>query len=55
MLLRDVLADVPGQDFVDERLVPDTAAARFLAKLIEHARIDVDRNTGVQVGFVTRF
>jgi hypothetical protein len=42
--LRDVLADVPSQDFVDERLVPDTPPACFVAELIEHSGIDSNRN-----------
>ena len=29
-VLRDILADVPSQDFVDEGLIPDTAPACFL-------------------------
>jgi len=43
-LLGDVLTDVPCQDFVDEGLVPDAAPACFLAELIEHSRIDSNRN-----------
>jgi hypothetical protein len=43
-LLRDVLADVPSQDLVDEGLVPHTPSACFLAELIEYARIDSNRN-----------
>jgi hypothetical protein len=41
--LRDVLAHVASEDFVNERLVPD-AAAGFLAELIEHSRIDSNRD-----------
>ena len=33
--LRNILADVPSQDFVDEGLISDAAATRFLAELIE--------------------
>jgi hypothetical protein len=46
--LRDIFADVGRQDLVDERLVPDTPAACFLAKLFEHSRIDAngDQLTG---------
>lgn len=42
--LCDVFANVPSQNFVNECLVPDTAAARFLAKLIEHSRIESNRD-----------
>ena len=40
-----------GEDLVDERLVADTSSACFLAGLIEHARIDADRDP--LSGFVT--
>ena len=33
-----------SQHFVDQRLVSDAAPARFLAELLEHARIDTDRD-----------
>jgi hypothetical protein len=42
--LRHVLPNVPCQDFVDERLVSDTAPARFLAELLEHPRIEANRD-----------
>jgi hypothetical protein len=42
--LRHVLPHVPCQDFVDERLVSDTAPARFLAELLEHPRIEANRD-----------
>src|SRR5439155_10990957 len=42
--LRNVFAYVLSQHFVDQRLVSDAATARFLAELIEHARIDTDRD-----------
>jgi len=35
---------VSSQDFVDERLVADTAVPRFLAELIEHPRINANRD-----------
>jgi hypothetical protein len=41
-LLRDVLADVPSQDFVDKGLISDAASTCFLAELIEHSRIDAN-------------
>jgi len=43
-VLRHVFSDVLGQDFVDQRLVANAAAARFLAELIEHTWIDPDRD-----------
>ena len=43
-VLRDILADVPSQDFVDKGLIPDAASTCFLAELIEHARIDANRD-----------
>ena len=43
-LLRDILADVPSQDFVDERLISDAAATCFLAELIQHSWIDANRD-----------
>ena len=39
---RDVLLHVLGQDFVDQRLVPDFPPAGFLSKSLEHARIDTN-------------
>src|SRR5205814_3768184 len=42
--LRHVFADVLSQHFVDQRLVPHAATARFLAELIEHARVDTNRD-----------
>jgi hypothetical protein len=42
--LRHVLPNVPCQDFVDERLVSDTAPTRFLAELLEHPRIEANRD-----------
>jgi hypothetical protein len=35
---------VLGEHLVDQRLVSDTPAVRFLPELIEHAWIDTDRN-----------
>ena len=43
-VLRDILADVPSQDFVDKGLIPDAAAACFPAELIEHPGIDANRD-----------
>jgi hypothetical protein len=43
-VLRDILADVPSQDFVDKGLIPDAAAACFPADLIEYSRIDANRD-----------
>ena len=43
-VLRDILADVPSQDFVDESLIPDAAPACFRAELIEYSRIDANRD-----------
>ena len=42
--LRDIFAHVASQNFVDEGLVPDAAATRFLAELFEHSRIDANRD-----------
>ncbi len=50
--LRDILSDVCRQDLVDEGLVPDTAAARFLAELIEDTRIDTNRDE--LAGFIAK-
>jgi hypothetical protein len=38
--LRDILTGVPSQDFINQGLIPDAAPACFLAKLVEHSRID---------------
>jgi hypothetical protein len=35
---------VPSQNFVDEGLVPHATPACFLAELIEHCRIDANRD-----------
>ncbi len=43
-MLRDILTGVPSQDFIDKRLIPDTAPPCFLAELIEHSRVDSDRD-----------
>ena len=43
-LLRDILTSVPSEEFVHDGLISDAAAACFLAELIEHARVDSDRN-----------
>jgi hypothetical protein len=43
-VLRHVLADVLGENLVDQRLVADAPAARFLTELIEDAWIDTDRD-----------
>jgi len=40
--LRDVFADVFGQDLVDQRLVPDAAATRFLPKLRQDLGVEPD-------------
>jgi hypothetical protein len=42
--LRDVLADVPRQHFVDEGLISDPAALRFLTKPREHGRVNTNGN-----------
>jgi hypothetical protein len=42
--LRYVFADVFREHLVDERLVADVSAARFLAERFKHARIDADRD-----------
>jgi len=42
---------MPRQHFVDQRLIPNPSAARFLSELIEHTRIDTDRDE--LAGFVT--
>lgn len=42
--LRDVLADVPGEHLVDERLIPDATPARRLAKLFEHGGVQTNRD-----------
>ena len=42
--LRDILTDVPSQDFIDKRLISDAAPACFLAELIEDSGIDSNRN-----------
>lgn len=42
--LRDILADVPSQDFVDESLIPHAASTCFLAELLEHPGIDSNRD-----------
>ena len=41
---RDILTSVPRQDFIDKGLIPDAAATCFLADLIEHSRIDSNRD-----------
>jgi hypothetical protein len=43
-VLRDILADVPSQDFVNEGLIPDAAATCFPTELSEHSRIDSNRD-----------
>jgi hypothetical protein len=35
---------VPSQNLVDEGLISDAAPTCFLAKLIEHSRIDANRD-----------
>jgi hypothetical protein len=42
--LRHVFADVLSEHLVDQRLVAHAPTARFAAELIEHARIDTDRD-----------
>jgi hypothetical protein len=44
LCLSHVLSHVPGQDLVNESLISDTAAARFFAELLEHSRIDANRD-----------
>jgi hypothetical protein len=44
LVLRNVLANVPSQNVVDEGLVPHTAPACFLAELIEDSGVDTNRN-----------
>ena len=51
-VLRHVFADVSSQDFVDQCLVPNTLAARFLAELIEHTWIDTNRDE--LAGFISK-
>src|SRR5712691_5176249 len=48
--LRNVFAHVLRQHLIDQRLVPDAATARFLAELIEHTRIDTDRDQLTRFG-----
>jgi hypothetical protein len=43
-LLRDILASVPSEDFVDKGLISDASPARFLAELLKDAGIDSDRD-----------
>lgn len=43
-ILRNVLANMPSQNVVDEGLVPHPALACFLAELIEHSGVDTNRN-----------
>jgi hypothetical protein len=43
-MLSDVLAGVPRQDFIDEGLISDAAAARFFAELIKHSGINPNRD-----------
>lgn len=43
-LLRDILTSVPSQDFIDQGLISDAAAARFFAELIEHSGVDSNRD-----------
>ena|SRR6266540_6469927 len=43
-VLRDIFADMLCQDFVDQCLVAYPSSACFLAELIEHARINPDRD-----------
>lgn len=42
--LRQTVADMIGEHLVDQRLVADTAAARFLSKRLEDAWINADRD-----------
>ena len=44
LVLRDILAGVTSQDFIDKGLIPDAAPACFLAELIEYSRIDANRD-----------
>ena len=43
-ILRDIPTGVPSQDFINKGLIPDAASTCFLAELIEHARIDSNRD-----------
>ena len=49
--LRDVFADVFREHLIDQRLVADVSAARFLAERLEDARINADRDQSAR--FVT--
>ena len=42
--LRNTFPGVPSQHFIDQGLIPDAAAARFFAELIEHSGIDSNRD-----------
>ena len=50
--LRDVFADVIREHLVDQRLIADVSAARFLAERLEDARINADRDQSAR--FVTK-
>jgi hypothetical protein len=41
---RDILANMLGEDGVDERLVADATPPSLLAKTLEDRRIEADRN-----------
>ena len=43
-VLRDILMGVSSENFINKDLIPDAAPACFLAELIEHSRIDSDRD-----------
>ena len=43
-VLRDILTSVASQDFIDKGLISDAAPACFLTELIEHSRIDANRD-----------
>jgi len=43
-VLCDILTGVPRQNFIDKGLIADAPSACFLAELIEHSRVDPDRD-----------
>jgi hypothetical protein len=42
--LRDVLPNVPRQDLVDQRLIPDMSPLRFPPKLRQYLDVEADRD-----------
>ena len=49
MTLRHVLANVFREHLVDQSLVADVSAARFLAERLEDGRIDADRDQSARL------